>query len=237
MSAIRHPLSSAFLGAFSRRKAAKPLIALLLAIAFLTGGVGQGGAQESVTPMNAPLSSEDLADIARIEDYLNTINTMTARFIQMDSTGETSEGDFMLWRPGRLRIAYDPPSKVVITANGLFLVFEDTELDQTTHIPLISTPAGVLVDEEVRLNDEDLEVTGIRRGANTLDVSIIQRDDPYAGRITLVFTDRPLHLQRWVVLDAQGVTTNFALIGTQTGMALDPELFKTKNKDLRRQDR
>ncbi len=216
MSAMRQPLFFSFIW----------LLAGLLLVLPLPSA--------AVAAASPSLSSEDLSDIARIEDYLNATSTMQARFIQMDSTGETSEGDFMLWRPGRLRIAYDPPSPVVITANGLFLVFEDTELEQLTHIPLMSTPAGVLVEEEIRLNSEDLEVTGIRRGANTLDVSIIQRDDPYAGRITLVFTDRPLQLQRWIVLDAQGVTTNFALTGTQTGMSFDPELFKTKKNDLRR---
>lgn len=173
------------------------------------------------------LTDQDFTDIARIEEYLNTITTLKSRFIQMASTGETSEGDFLLWRPGRLRIAYDPPSPVIIKADGMFLVYHDTELDQMTHVPLASTPAGVLVEERVVLNGEDLAVTGVRRGANTLDVSIIQRDDPYAGRITLVFTDRPLRLQRWVVLDAQGITTNFALVGSQTGVTLDPELFKS----------
>ncbi|NQV43650.1 MAG: outer membrane lipoprotein carrier protein LolA [Rhodospirillales bacterium] len=175
-----------------------------------------------------PLNGEDLSDIARIESYLNAITTMKARFIQMTSTGQTSEGDILLWRPGRLRIDYDPPSPVVITSNGVFLVYHDTELDQLSHIPLSSTPAGVLVDEAVSLNNEDMAVTNIRRGANTLDVTLIQRDDPYAGQITLVFSDRPLRLQRWVLLDAQGVTSNFAIIGAQIGVSFDPALFITK---------
>lgn len=200
---------------------------LLLSVLFLPGSVPHSLAQET-----SALSAEDLADIARVEEYLNATTTMKARFIQMASTGETSEGDLMLWRPGRLRIDYDPPSPVVITANGLFLVYHDTELEQLTHIPLASTPAGMLVAENVELNGEDLEVTGVRRGANTLDISIIERDDAAAGTITLVFTDRPLRLQRWVVLDAQGITTNFAIIGAQAGVTFDPKLFKAKNKPL-----
>jgi len=180
------------------------------------------------------LSGEDLADIDRVEDYLNTTTTLKARFIQMDSTGVTSEGDIMLWRPGRIRIDYDAPSPVVITANGAFLIYHDTELGQTTHVPLSASPAGVLVGENISLNNEELAVTGIQRGANTLDISVIQREDPYAGRITLVFSDRPLRLQRWVVHDAQGVTTNFALVGVQSGVTLDPELFKADTLHLLR---
>lgn len=218
---------------------ARSCAVIILATACLFHGGATSLAQEpsaSVTEV-PPLSGEDLSDIARIESYLNAITTMKARFIQMTSTGQTSEGDILLWRPGRLRIAYDPPSPVVITSNGLFLVYHDTELDQLSHIPLSSTPAGVLVDEAVSLNNEDLAVTNIRRGANTLDVTLIQRDDPYAGQITLVFSDRPLRLQRWVVLDAQGVTSNFAIIGAQTGVSFDPALFITKKADLKTKDR
>jgi len=212
-------------------------VPIFLALVLLgTSASGFAQQTQASSAQNAALSSEDLADIARVEDYLNTTTTMKARFIQMASTGETSEGDIMLWRPGRLRIDYDPPSPVVITANGLFLVYQDTELEQLTHIPLASTPAGMLVAESVRLNGEELAVTGIRRGASTVEISVVQREDPHAGRITLVFTDRPLRLQRWVVLDAQGITTNFALLKPQLGVTFEPSLFKS-NKPLEPQVR
>ncbi len=181
----------------------------------------------------APLNTQDLDDIIRVERYLEGITTIQSRFIQMSSTGETSEGDVMIWRPGRLRIDYDPPSPIEITSNGLFLVYHDTELKQTTHVPLGTTPIGVIVSETVRLNDEDLQVIHIGRGANTLEMTVIRRDDPLAGRVTLVFTDNPLRLERWVVLDAQGITTNFALIGQKPGVSLDPELFKVEKYKLK----
>ncbi len=174
----------------------------------------------------ATLSEADKADIARIEDYLNRIDTLKARFVQMASTGDMSRGEFYISRPGKLRIAYDPPVPVLIVANGTFLIYHDTELDQTSHLLLSSTPASVLVEENVRLNSDTMSVTKIDHGANAIRVTLKQIDDPAAGLITLTFTDQPLSLRQWTVLDAQGTTTDFALVDPRFGLTLDPALFE-----------
>jgi outer membrane lipoprotein-sorting protein len=171
------------------------------------------------------MSEGDKADVARAEAYLNNINTVQARFVQMASTGDMAEGEFFLSRPGDLRIDYDPPSPILIVTSGLFLVYVDEELDQTTHIPISSTPVKVLVSDGVTLNGEDLQVIGVERGANTLRVGLIQTDDPYAGTITLAFSDAPLTLRQWTVRDAQGVVTEFALLNPRFGIEIDPDMF------------
>ena len=177
----------------------------------------------------ARLSDEDLSDLARIEDYLNNISTVQARFFQISSTGQFAEGEFHLSRPGDLRIEYDPPVPILMVTSGVFLVYYDKELDQSTHVPLIATPAGVLVNENVILNGEGLRVTNISKSANSLRVSVIQADDPLAGTITLMFSDAPLTLRQWTVKDAQGISTEFALINPRFGIEIDPELFTFDN--------
>jgi outer membrane lipoprotein-sorting protein len=181
-------------------------------------------AQGGVEPFK--LNDRDRADIKRIEDYLNGIDTLKSRFIQMTSQGETSQGEFYLSRPGRLRIAYDPPVPVLIVSNGTFLLYLDTKLDQTSYTTLSSTPASVLVKENLRLNKDGLIITAIDRDANSFRISLKQEDDPYSGAITLIFSDKPLMLRQWTVLDAQGTTVEFALIEPRFGLELDPELFR-----------
>ena len=185
-------------------------------------------AQPPTEPM--VLTEADKADIKRVEDYLNNIGTMKARFMQMSSTGEMSEGDFFLSRPGKLRIDYDDPMPVLIVSNGIFLLYEDTQLDQKSYALLGSTPAAVLVKENVRLNGDDLAVTRIERGANVVRISLAQKDDPFSGVITLVFTDRPLMLRQWTIYDAQGTVTDFALLAPRFGIELDPALFEFSMK-------
>lgn len=188
--------------------------------------------QMAVAATPDSLTAQDHADIARVEDYLNSFQSMRARFVQMSSTGRIAEGDFMLSKPGKMRIDYDPPEPMLIIANGRFLVYEDTELEQQTHVPLGSTPVGLLVDENIELNSEDVAVIGVERGDAALEVIVVQREEPEAGEVRLVFSDRPLALRRWVVTDAQGVRTNFALLGAEVGVNLDDDLFVVEQRML-----
>ena len=173
----------------------------------------------------APLNAADAADIVRIEAYLNAIGTLQARFLQVSSDGGFAEGDFYLSRPGRLRIAYDPPVPVLIVANGRHLIYFDKELNQVTYLPLDSTPAGILVDDHVSFSGR-LQVTRFERGQQVLRATLVQTEDPLAGSITLIFSERPLALKKWAVEDAQGTTTTVSLFSARIGVPLDPDLFE-----------
>ena len=172
------------------------------------------------------MNAADKADVARVEAYLNSIGTMQARFVQVSSTGDMAEGEFFLSRPGDLRIDYDPPVPILIVTSGLFLVYVDEELEQSTHIPISSTPVGVLVDDIIKLSGGDLQIIGVDRGSSTLRVGLAQTEDPYAGTITLAFSDAPLTLRQWTVRDSQGVVTDFALLNPRFDIDIDPEKFR-----------
>ncbi len=174
----------------------------------------------------ATLSDRQRALLTRIEDYLNTIDTVQSRFVQVSSDGQVAEGLFYLSRPGDLRIEYDPPLPILMVTSGSFLVYYDTELKQATHIPIATTPAGILVEEQIRLNDSALRVLGVEENANTVRVTLSRADDPDAGTLTLLFTDAPLLLRQWTVIDAQGIQTDFALNNPRFGVVLDPALFQ-----------
>lgn len=180
----------------------------------------------AASPRAAALSQQDQADIARAEAYLNSIGTLKARFLQIAPNGMQAEGTAFIARPGRMRLQYDPPSPLLVVANGRFLIFHDRELGDPSYIPLNSTPAGVLVRENVRLNGADLAVTRVVRGPGILEISLIDPKDSGQGELTLVFSEGPLTLRQWRVLDAQGQVTTVSLYEAQTGIALDPKLFQ-----------
>jgi outer membrane lipoprotein-sorting protein len=177
----------------------------------------QAFAQRRLTP-------EDAADVERVEQYLNSLKTFRARFLQVDPAGGTAEGTLYLSRPGKLRIDYDAPNPNLLIANGQHLIHFDRALKAPAYLGLDSTPAGLLVRDPVKLSG-DVTVAGVERGPGVLRVALIQSKDPRAGRITLVFSERPFQLTNWQVTDAQGQLTRIALYEPQTGMALDPKLF------------
>ena len=209
-------------------RAAKFLpIMMTFAVAALPTGAGAA----------AGLSASDKADVARVEDYLNTMTTLQARFLQVASNGAYAEGSIYISRPGKLRIEYDPPVPVLMVSAGSWLIYYDKELEQVSYLGIDSTPAGYFVSEKIDLGGE-ITVTGFERRRGALRLSLVKTDDPLEGSITLVFRDRPLALKKWVVTDAQGIETTVSLVGVRSGLDLNPELFRFADpRELKETDR
>ncbi len=183
------------------------------------------------------LSASDKADVARVEDYLNAMTTLQARFLQVASSGAYAEGSIYISRPGKLRIEYDPPVPVLMVSAGSWLIYYDKELEQVSFLGIDSTPAGYFVSERIEFGGE-ITVTGFERRHGVLRLSLVKADDPQEGSITLVFRDRPLALKKWVVTDAQGVETTVSLLGVRFGHDLDPDLFLFADpRELKESDR
>lgn len=210
------------------RRRGRPWARLACALALITAAFLPASPAAAVNvPSPVKLTDTQRADIVRIQDYLNGLSTLEARFLQVTSTGQYSEGKLYLWRPGRLRIEYDPPVPILIIVRRGTLIYYDKQLKQTSYIDADKTPAGLLVRDHVSLLDsKDLMITRFENAADVLRVTLVRTDDPLGGNVTLVFSDHPLALKKWEVTDAQGVVTTVSLLSTQTGMELDPKLFE-----------
>lgn len=210
---------------YLKRRYAAVLLATLLAL------LPAGAAADAVP---AELSEADRADLARIEAYLNDLTTMESRFLQFSPDG-VAEGRIMLDRPGRLRIEYAPPVPVLMVASSLLLMYHDTELKQTTFLPVSETPAALLIDEEIRLSG-DVTVTAFERAPKAFRITLVETDAPDTGSVTLMFEDAPLRLAKWRVIDAQGTAIDVALLEPRFGVAFKNagELFSTvdPNNDI-----
>jgi outer membrane lipoprotein-sorting protein len=211
-------------GARRRVLAASAIVAgLALAVAGLVSLPGAARAEPTAT---FSLSEQDRADLVRIEQYFNSFQTLRARFQQYAVDSGTSTGNIYLRRPGRLRVEYDPPVPVVIVADGILVSYYDKDLDQVDQLPLKSSPVWFLLEKNVEF-DEHVTITAIERDASSLRVSMHQTDDPDVGRVTLIFTDNPLELRQWTVIDAQGTEVRVGLEQVALGGALANELFAT----------
>ena len=174
--------------------------------------------------MSAELSVQDKVDIARVEAYLNGVRTLSADFIQVAPNGAISRGQFYLKRPGRLRFEYEPPAPVLVVADGTYVNYFDVELGQLSQIGVYSTPLGVVVAQEVKLEGR-IAVTSVEREAAVVSLTTIDTEEPGRGTLTLIFSDRPLELRKWEIIDSQGLLTTIALDEISTNQDLDPELF------------
>lgn len=194
-----------------------------LALAIIASGLDLQAFAQDVKP--ADLSEKERAAIVRIEEYLNSIVTMEARFLQVSSNGNYAEGKLHLSRPGKMRLEYDPPVPVLIIVAKGNLIYVDKELEQVSYVDADDTPAGFLVREKISLFSDELIITGFAQEAQALRLNLVRAADPLEGNLTLVLADRPMQLKKWAVTDAQGVTTTVSLLGTRFGTDIDPEIF------------
>jgi outer membrane lipoprotein-sorting protein len=187
----------------------------------------------AAAPRPLPLSAEQQAELQKLAAYLNGIRTMTARFTQYSENGGLAEGQLYLERPGRMRFEYDPPSPILLVADGNFVIYFDKSLEQTSYLPIGSTPAWFLLRDNIRLGG-DVSVIGYEHTPGAIRVTLVQTKEPDAGAVTLTFSDRPLELKQWSLVDAQGKRTTVALSDVKLGVPLDKKLFVFKEPEKRR---
>jgi len=182
------------------------------------------------------LSDADQVEVTKLENYLDSLTTLKARFLQTADDGKTAQGTAWLDRPGRMRFEYDKPSKLLLVAGHGIVVFHDGSLDQTSNIPLDQSPLGVLLGEHIKLHG-DVMVTDFEHLPGQYVLTLVKSGAVGDGTLTLNFNETPLQLTGWSVVDAQGHETNIRLSQVALGgdfagslfTYIDPDFFKQGN--------
>lgn len=162
--------------------------------------------------------------IRQAEDWLNTLDTLKARFIQISSDGSSAEGTLYLRRPFRSRFDYDDPNPVVLITTRTWLHVDDAEQREVVSYPVGETPIAMLLQEKVRLRGNDFS-TRQQRADGVVRVILEKPDGEAAGMVILEFAEKPFALKRWTVRDATGITTTITLQNPERGLPLDAKLF------------
>ena len=184
-----------------------------------------------LTPLCADAKKGDEnwnANIKIAEDYLNTLKTARARFVQTTHDGTQLVGTFYLQRPGKLKFEYDPPIEDFVVADGFFIYFYDSQLGEQTNAPIGQTLADFILRDDLKLRD-DLTVTDIKTGGDLIQITAVQTSDPNAGSLTLGFSQDPIELKKWRIVDAQGLITEVELFYLKTDVKHASNMFVYKD--------
>lgn len=200
---------------------------LLASLLVTVSLAGLAAAPATAAPTAARLSAQDQTAVAQAEDYLNGIHTLQSKFVQVGPDGRQTTGLFSLSRPGRMRLEYDKPVKDFVVADGSFIFYWDGEMRQQSSAPIGSTLADFILRKTIRLSG-DVIVTDVFQAPGVVEVSLVESKEPGKGTLTLVFEDRPFQLRKWRVLDAQGLTTEVALMNPRTDVSFASDLFYFK---------
>ncbi|GAB5470551.1 MAG: hypothetical protein Kilf2KO_35810 [Rhodospirillales bacterium] len=198
------------------------------------GGLAALGALVGQARAATPLALNDLdrTVVKQVEDYLNDLTTVKARFVQSASNGSYAEGMVYVERPSRMRFDYDPPVPMLIVADGYAVALYDRELKQVTQIPIWETPLWFLFKEPIQL-DSKLHLTYLAYGKGSIVMTIQEEQaEGNLASVTLTFNERPIELRKWEVVDPQGVIVQTGLINPEYGVRLNDDLFDLRELDV-----
>ncbi len=158
--------------------------------------------------------------------YLNGLQTVQAGFTQINPDGTISTGTVYIRRPGRARFEYDPPEQSLVMAGGGQVAIFDgkSNLGRPEQYPLARTPLSIILERNVDLARRNMVVGHTYDGTAT---TVVAQDPehPEYGRIELNFTDNPVELRQWIVVDGSGARTTVILRDMKTGGDLSASLF------------
>jgi outer membrane lipoprotein-sorting protein len=189
----------------------------------------------AATPFLARPAAAAPIPLNRISNWFNALETLEARFTQVNADGTTSTGTLYIQRPGRARFEYDPPEEALVMAGGGQVAVFDGKSNRSSpeQYPLRETPLSVILDRRVDLARSGV-VVGHSGDANATTVVAQDPDRPEIGRIALVFAENPLRLTGWMTEDGSGAVTRVEMADPKTGHAIPARLFSIPNEIARR---
>lgn len=203
------------------RKAAASAVAI--AVLALTG-VAHAQAPAAPAAAAAPLTAADQALVDRAVAYLEAMPSATGRFVQTDARGSVTQGSVALQRPGKARFEYDPPSGLLVVADGVMVSVSDRRLKTFDSYPIRATPLGLFLAGRIKL-DGGVKVTRVARLADGFSLTAEDPKKQTRGSITLNFSDQPLALLGWNLVDPRGSLTRVRLVDLKPASGLDKRQF------------
>ncbi len=181
-------------------------------------------ATSSAPPAASGLSADDQALVAEAAGYLDGFNELKGRFVQTDPRGAVSSGTLYLKRPGYARFAYDPPSSLLVVADGRNVSITDPRLKTNDRYPLSFTPLSLVLSKHIRL-DKGVLVTRVTHLSEGFAITAQDANHRSQGQVILTFNSHPLRLAAWDMTDSAGQTTRIRLTSLAATSGLDPSLF------------
>jgi outer membrane lipoprotein-sorting protein len=210
------------------------LIPAVIALSML--GAAPGHSQTRSTAPPAPIATSpgatspgaagtsQAADLAKVEAYLNGLTTAQADFVFAGPDGAVTHGVFSLSRPSRLRFEYTEPKGNLLIADGDYVIYWDAQQKEASNLPIGSTPLDFLLRPKISLT-EGVKVTAFEHNAGVIRATLTRTKNDGEGSVTVAFSDQPLELRGWRLLDGQGQITDVTFANWKFGMPLDAALF------------
>lgn len=204
---------------------------LLPAILVFAAGLSAGAATaagQAPPSRQIEFSDADRADLDRLSAYLNGLHTLKGEFVQVGPNGQMDQGTFYMQRPGKLRFEYDPPSPMLIVSDGRTVAVSNSKMKTVDRYPLSALPLDMILGEDIDWR-RDRAVMRVIHQAGQLVVEARTSRNRNRPNISITFSEQPLELKQWTIIDDQGLPTTVALRGLTANAPIDGSLFVSRD--------
>ena len=126
--------------------------------------------------LSGEVQAQSAENIKKIETYLNNIKSLEATFVQMASNGATAEGRLFIEKPNKIRMEYGAPTNVLIVGDGNYIVYNDTDLDQVTHIDYDDIPATLILANDIKIDGKKIKVSDFYQDSGSTSITLDYAD-------------------------------------------------------------
>jgi len=191
--------------------------------------------QETQTSRTAgEMSSQQIELIDKVSAYFNQMGSLTGEFVQTSAGGSRLRGKFYVKRPGRFRLDYARPSRLVIVSDGRYVAIQDHDLKTDDRWELDQTPFGTLLRQDVNLL-RDARFFDVQETEDTIVVAFQDKNQQAPGPLKMFLAKKPtLELRKWITKDLQGLDTLVELSNIAHADDFAPDLFKPASVTLDR---
>lgn len=196
---------------------------LILASIMLAGlAAGSVRAAQNAEPIT--LTDEQRAAIARVNDYINSFQTLRGDFVQTSDKGQSVKGVLMVSKPGKIRFDYAPPSPLLIVSDGKWLTIKNKVKERGDQVPLKATPLRLIVAPKIDLLSETA-VLSVDEADGITSIALADKKDRMGGYIVLMYDNQKNELQQWIIVDGKGRRTTVQFANLEKDVELNEKLF------------
>ncbi|MGE0850907.1 MAG: outer membrane lipoprotein carrier protein LolA [Hyphomicrobiaceae bacterium] len=180
------------------------------------------------------MNGQQIELVNKVSAYFNQMNSLRGEFVQTSAGSKRLRGKFYVKRPGRFRLDYARPSRLVIVSDGRYVAIQDHDLKTDDRWELDQTPFGVVLRQDVNLL-RDARFFEVQETDDTIVVAFEDKNQQAPGPLKMFLAKKPtLELRKWITKDLQGLDTLVELSNIAHADDFAPDLFKPASVTLDR---
>ena len=161
----------------------------------------------------------------QLENYLNQLDNISSQFIQSSTNGSEEGGKILISKPGKLRIEYKKSKEFLIVADGMWLHYFDTELNEIQSVIIEKSPAWILLKKNIDLKN-DFNINKLEKKSGKITLTLVDKNIENIKKVELIFSSNPIKLKKWIVIDNQEIETTIALLNIIKKKNFKPKTFE-----------